>query len=218
MRSTMPWFWELEGLRSRDIDYKSVCAWLTQETRTTVGMEGLFLSVANRRRIWAVCERLAALYSRRLELKPGTEACESAMVIRDQSVVGTLQAAGQARPPLEMETRIRLVESQWVYSWHEVDGQCAMMEAFFDYEGFLVGMAVDFGNGRRVLGRDGSGDEGGTRDNRPRLERVRIKTRSWIVGFMLHTSLVPDGDGDTIRMGVRGVTVGFCGVVTWSLC
>lgn len=68
----MPWFWKFQtshGSKSfpPDLNYKRLYLWLDKMTAPRYGMDDLTLiGVANRRRIWGVCEQLADRYDRTL--------------------------------------------------------------------------------------------------------------------------------------------------------
>ncbi|KAH2562241.1 hypothetical protein KXV42_003892 [Aspergillus fumigatus] len=64
----MPWFWEFYSSQNprdlpADVNYKRLYMWLDKMTAARYGMDDLALiGVANRRRIWGVCEELASQY------------------------------------------------------------------------------------------------------------------------------------------------------------
>ncbi|GIK05498.1 hypothetical protein Aspvir_009611 [Aspergillus viridinutans] len=80
----MPWFWEFYSSQNprdlpADVNYKRLYLWLDKMTAARYGMDDLALiGVANRRRIWGVCEELASQYHRAVaaarsaEAKPAT--------------------------------------------------------------------------------------------------------------------------------------------------
>ncbi|KAL5358749.1 hypothetical protein BJX96DRAFT_183318 [Aspergillus floccosus] len=69
----MPWLWEFHALKHEktlpeDINYKRLYLWLDKMTAPRYGMDDLALTgVANRRRIWGVCQQLAPRYFRGLK-------------------------------------------------------------------------------------------------------------------------------------------------------
>lgn len=210
MLTAMPWFWELRELIIHealppDTDYRRFCLWADHHIRIKLGMRKPFLGIAHRRGIWDVWAGIAPKYAERLKKKSATYNDESAKEIRDDMFDGTAQAAGLTEwPEGSVEAKsTRPVWSQWVYDWEEVDEQAGFVETYFDYDGFLVGMSVTFGDSRRVLGRDGSSEHGRTRENRPMMERVHIKSRGWIAGLIMHTAKRPMGDMN----GIVGITV-----------
>ena len=64
--SISPWFWEFRDISERlpeNVNYKRLFLWLEHITRPKVGRaEGIFSGIANRRRIWHVCEEVRAVY------------------------------------------------------------------------------------------------------------------------------------------------------------
>ncbi|GFF42807.1 hypothetical protein IFM61606_04596 [Aspergillus udagawae] len=64
----MPWFWEFYTSQNprdlpADVNYKRLYLWLDKMTAARYGMDDLALiGVANRRRIWGVCEELVSQY------------------------------------------------------------------------------------------------------------------------------------------------------------
>ncbi|KAF7592526.1 hypothetical protein BBP40_012750 [Aspergillus hancockii] len=64
MQWDMPWFWEFKALQSqKDLNFKSLYLWLNKMTTAKYGMDDLTLmGVANRRRIWGICEQLGGRY------------------------------------------------------------------------------------------------------------------------------------------------------------
>lgn len=76
----MPWSYELllllddESQTSfQNVDFKSLVRWVDQESTPRLWMRGPFMSIANRRRIWHVCEQLESVYSGRAVRFPLTE-------------------------------------------------------------------------------------------------------------------------------------------------
>ncbi|KAL3475525.1 hypothetical protein BJX99DRAFT_157651 [Aspergillus californicus] len=62
IREAMPWFWELSDFldepENSDIDVKRAYLYSDWNTSPKYGHKGLLMAVANRRRIWGVCELL----------------------------------------------------------------------------------------------------------------------------------------------------------------
>ncbi|GAB1210217.1 hypothetical protein APSETT445_009008 [Aspergillus pseudonomiae] len=65
MQWDMPWLWEFQTLQTqKDVNYKSLYLWLNKMTTPRYGMDDLnLMGVANRRRVWGVCEQLASRYN-----------------------------------------------------------------------------------------------------------------------------------------------------------
>ncbi|KAH8425283.1 F-box protein [Aspergillus melleus] len=77
MQWDMPWFWELQTSQTQkkapeDLNYKRLYLWLDNMTTPRYGMDDLsVIGVANRRRIWGVCEQLAPQYHKGLNQTSG---------------------------------------------------------------------------------------------------------------------------------------------------
>jgi hypothetical protein len=74
----LPWFWELDSLVTNstlpsDFNYKQLYLWLDGVTTPEFSMTGPFMGIANRRRIWAVCDQLSLLYKERVSLDENIE-------------------------------------------------------------------------------------------------------------------------------------------------
>jgi hypothetical protein len=85
-RRILPWFWELHSLVTNatlplTFNYKQLYLWLDRVTTPEISLKGPFMGIANRRRIWAVCEQLAPLYKERISpnkhIEPGDEESET---------------------------------------------------------------------------------------------------------------------------------------------
>ncbi|KAJ4368653.1 hypothetical protein N0V86_009562 [Didymella sp. IMI 355093] len=65
-----PWFWEIENLVNsgelRSVNFKALLLWLDGVVRPELGMQGPFMGVANRRRVWRVCGQVADKYETQL--------------------------------------------------------------------------------------------------------------------------------------------------------
>lgn len=85
----MPWFFELHRLLDdeelmRGKDLKALFIWLDRTTTPRLMMNSPFISVANRRRIWGVCEFLTERYHDRLAWEEGSDAdpCQVARTLK----------------------------------------------------------------------------------------------------------------------------------------
>ncbi|RAH78375.1 F-box domain protein [Aspergillus japonicus CBS 114.51] len=83
MQWDMPWFWELQASKGQklndEVNYKQLYLWLDKMTTARYGMDDAnLIGVANRRRIWGVCEELADRYHKGLAQAPAVPvACAS---------------------------------------------------------------------------------------------------------------------------------------------
>lgn len=179
----MPWFWELEGIfdeqLSDEIDFKAMYLWLDKLTAPTFAKQGPFMGIANRRRIWNVCEQIKEHYLKKLDESAGSDDEDGEV---DCSI---LENSRSLQMPLIQHPEQgvgKMMTVQWIRSWDEIDTQSAVFEAFWNKEGYLVGIGVAFGSNRRVLGQ--KEDE----ENGIMSRAVRIPTGQWIKEITLHLS------------------------------
>ncbi|KAJ7280403.1 hypothetical protein C8J57DRAFT_125080 [Mycena rebaudengoi] len=158
LHSCMPWFWELHGLMQDDgplnkqkMDYMGLFLWLDKMSTPRRGLDGPFLEVANRRRIWAVCKQLADHYVPAVRMKAAERALGAAAeLIWDKSVNADMPAVSWPKP--KERTRTRTATAQWLCdSTHFSRG--GVFEAVWSEEGSLVGMALTVAAERRVFGK-----------------------------------------------------------------
>lgn len=212
IHSCMPWFWEIHILikhgtvDDETTDYKGLFLWLEKNTEPRLGMEGPFLGVANRRRIWGVCEQYAPLYSSRVALNRrerllGGEAEE----IWENSKNLGLPVVAQPRPVAGLRTST----AQWVSSIIR-DTHCgALLETVWDEKRSLVGLAMTIsGRQRQLFGKDeGPGWM---------TEKVGIEKGSWIKGLLLH---MPDMFlTEKLETSIKGITVSPRNRECWTQC
>lgn len=190
-----PWFWELHNLiRGGTLDlqtteYKGLFLWVDNHTRPRKGLRGPFMGVANRRRIWGVCEQLAAEYRPRVALK-AAERVQGVMASAE-SVNVDMPAVVWPKP--KETTRTRTATAQWVYDrMGYLSG--GVFEAFWDEGASLVGIAftVPGGSDRRVFGKA----QGTANDT--------AGIRSEIAGLVLH---MPDiFIEEKMETSIKGIT------------
>ncbi|KAL1615432.1 hypothetical protein SLS56_011822, partial [Neofusicoccum ribis] len=143
-RNSMPWFFELHGLMEDEKlmegrNFHKLYLWLEKMTRPKPWVNESFMAVANRRRIWGVCEQLAGLYHTRMSKRANREEFgEVPLVIYPQPTANT-------------ET----VSTQWVRSMEELDSGVALFHAFWNDDGSLTGLSMSLSGGsQRLFGRD----------------------------------------------------------------
>ncbi|KAK2755681.1 hypothetical protein FQN54_005830 [Arachnomyces sp. PD_36] len=194
----MPWFWELheviKELRSKTLDYRSFYLWLNKVTTPTYGMEGPFLGLANRRRIWGACQQLADLYyekTHRTVFTPDTP-CSRAIMLHSESLQTPLVL--YPRP----EDSLTASRTQWIYSWDEVDNRPSTFEAFYNSDNYLIGLAVTFGKSMRVFGST----VGASKYSK------RIGESEWITGLAVQFPLVNLFEKNP-AIAIQGITLVF---------
>ncbi|KAK7059597.1 putative f-box domain protein [Favolaschia claudopus] len=146
----MPWFWELHALLCdgsidfKPTDFKGLAWWVNQQTLPRDGLRGPFMGIANRRRIWDVCEQLADDYLPLVALKSreriqGSPVAES---IWDQSVNIDMPAVVWPKPAEKAGIRTSAV--QWISvdkSSHSME-RGGVFETYWDKDGSLRAMCL----------------------------------------------------------------------------
>lgn len=168
----VPWFWELDGFLKNAIfpdaiDWKGMFQWLNEVTKGTYGMEGPLMSIANRRRIWDVCQQIAPLYHEKLGAAVYTEPSEEEAA----AILSTARFFHMPKTMFPLPTETRAVRTQFVRSWSDIGYRACDFDTYWtDPYGGLVGISVDFGSGKRVFGST-EGTKG---------QSLRIKAGEWI--------------------------------------
>lgn len=212
LRREMPWFWELLGLLDRplpaDLGFRRLYFELEARTTPQYGLTGPLLAVANRRRIWAVCEQLAAPYRQRLGQQPLAEAADYSLVeaARVASTIFVPVVAYPIPPAHPVVFAKRLISSP-----AEVEGRCSVFTTLWNRYGFLVGLGVLSGGSRRVFSRL-NGGELDRNDGSITTESVPVMLDDWVKGLILHIWNM-DFLFQGYPAGVVGVTVSETG---WS--
>ncbi|KAK0637839.1 hypothetical protein DIS24_g10413 [Lasiodiplodia hormozganensis] len=127
LRRCMPWFTELHTLMrhgtvdEESTDYKGLFLWLEMSTRPRRGLAGPFMGVANRRRVWGVCEQYDALYQPRVKAKEKER--EMVCGVEAEAIWKGVVNVGLpvvAWPPPGERDVVRTASVQWIYAWEEV--------------------------------------------------------------------------------------------------
>jgi hypothetical protein len=196
IRHDLPWFSELLALLQdagivAKVNLKKVLSWADELTRPRLFMHGEFMPVANRRRIWGVCDQLAAIYEARKHQGSNPKVDSHFAMIRSSSVHFPIRriagpiAAGNYK------------ESEWCYwlrSWSDVETTAEkLLQTFWISDGSLVGMSLSLGQGpKRVL-------NGGIAEEALAVQSYTIGAHDWITAAVIHvapagrTKVVPKG-------------------------
>ncbi|KAF2119207.1 hypothetical protein BDV96DRAFT_567199 [Lophiotrema nucula] len=152
-RKIMSCFWEIEDLLDNvpeDFDFKRAFLWLNRLTTCRFGMEGYLMGIANRRRIWNVCQQIVPLYRKQV---PENDLAGS----QDEEARTILQSSASLYMPMVAFPRIkeaRTVSTLFIRSWDDISKPC-LFETFWNSETALVGIAVTFGIQTRLFGEKG---------------------------------------------------------------
>lgn len=173
----MPWFWELHKLvdeHSTDLDYKNLYLWLDKATMPVYGMDGPFLGIANRRRIWGACTQLAEIYFSSFHQRDQTTDEDLNSVLQESQIM-QLPMVKYPQPNME----VRTISKQWLRTLEEFDSRSAVLETLWTSNEYLMGLSVIFGTSRRVFGRAAATD--GV------IKRIiLIASDDWITGLVLY--------------------------------
>ncbi|KAF3047594.1 hypothetical protein E8E12_010671 [Didymella heteroderae] len=149
----IPWFWELGKLLDNAtlpevFDYKGLFVWINNVTTPEYGMEGSFMGIANRRRIWEACKPLVPMYKHKIAPISHTE-------LEDEEARALLDRAESLHMPIvsyPLPKGATTVSAQFICSWHEIGYRACVFDTYWNDDGALVGIAVTFGATERVLG------------------------------------------------------------------
>ncbi|SCO58462.1 uncharacterized protein FFMR_15618 [Fusarium fujikuroi] len=170
----LPYFFELheclreesQTLKGRDL--RKIFLWAEYASKPRSGVAKLMFSIANRRRIWQVCEQIESLYIREPRRQP-TEKC----YIIYKAFKSGLQVLGDTREP-----GLYFRSANFLRGWHELLRPWTF-DLFWNSEGDLSAIAISFGEEKRIFG------------NEP-LEKGSYQTTGsfaggvWIKGFVFH--------------------------------
>ncbi|KLJ06740.1 hypothetical protein EMPG_17772 [Blastomyces silverae] len=195
----MPWFWELHKVvreHPTDLDYKNLYLWLDTATVPKYGMDGPFLGIANRRRIWDACTQLAERYFSSFPKPDKTTDEDFNSVLQDTQIM-QLPMVKYPQPDRE----IRTISKRLLHTLEELNNRSAILETLWTSDGYLMGLTVILGASCRVFGRAAATD-GVTK------RILSIESGDWIAGFVVYLPemyLLYDDD----YAAVRGVDVIF---------
>lgn len=176
-------------------DYKGLFLWLEKYTKPRKGLEGPFMGIANRRRIWGVCEQYAALYAPRV-------AAKARMHVADGEADRIWKGSKNLGVPVVIQPLprkgLRTVTTQWITDIVQDTHRGGVLEAIWDVNRTLVGLAVTLtGKQRHVFGMDHG-------PNRTK-EQVSLGEGCWIKSLVLH---MPDMFlTERLETSIKGITV-----------
>ncbi|CAI6341034.1 unnamed protein product [Periconia digitata] len=218
----LPWFPEFRKLYQEllvpgNINCKKVFLWLENITKPRIGIRGPLMGIANRRRIWRVCEQIGMVYNH-YAMSNELETNE----ILEQATTLTM---APVMYPLPVNSEPSVI-SQWIKSWDEIEQKsCDFITYWHDTgsskAGGLVGLGVAFGDDERVF-------------NHPRgasttVAKVTLENSDWIQVVVLHIEDIfepepPASKGRHALIDVReqilirGVTITMRSGIQYDLC
>ncbi|KAB2571608.1 hypothetical protein DBV05_g9723 [Lasiodiplodia theobromae] len=229
LREHTPWFHKLRSLIDDAItptegcDFRTLFFWLYAQSRPRLWMSGPFMALANRRRLWGVCEQISDHYhqakqrQRPPQADDDDESNETAQLIEKHADTPRMPIVAYPPPGPDAET----MSTVWIRSWAELDAPFALFEAFWAYDrtvgvrngtsnGSLVGLAMTFDGCRRLFGRDDSA-EGVSR------ETCLIVNPAQIGGLVLHIDPIMNKHR-TWTTSVKGILDGMVGSLGLLQC
>lgn len=209
--AVMPWFFELHELMSdaeafKELDFKKLVTWTDKMTTPKRGMTGPALGIANRRRIWGVCEQIADKYLPRCPQDDEFNSGSVEGMIRKHSACVHMPVVYFPVP-----NKKDLSVSYWVRSWPEIYTERKLLEIFWDATGSLAGLSLTQDGQRRLFGTDDA-SEGRSKNS------IEFSKEDWIAGFILHLPVLsltavpqhtrnPSAAEDTTTTSVKGISV-----------
>ncbi|KAH8816977.1 hypothetical protein F5884DRAFT_830110 [Xylogone sp. PMI_703] len=175
IKRTMPWFFELLTLLEKPDsmegkDPMGLFVWADRETMPRTFMSGPFMAIANRRRIWGMCEKL-----RDRRVQPG--AGKSEKIFHRSASCDYMHIVSHPIP-----AKKSLKTTFWVDSYEVILTEQYIVETFWDDQGALIGISVAPEGQRRLFGKDDTSDDS-------ILKQIfKIDKGDWIEGFILHIS------------------------------
>ncbi|KUI67408.1 hypothetical protein VM1G_03131 [Cytospora mali] len=187
LKTSMAWFLELIELLAQDEtllqsnDPKRIVIWAEGMTRPQRWIAGPFMGVANRRRIWSVCEQLGEIYRSRPEPEGPVQTDVDKMILDYSKCSSFYAVSAPMADKIDMARNV-----YWLKSWAEMHSSPKELATFWDGES-LAGISLTpcgvegdaIGQERRLLGRDDTNE--GIKGHFRRLEES-----DWITGIILH--------------------------------
>ncbi|KAH7406456.1 hypothetical protein DE146DRAFT_753024 [Phaeosphaeria sp. MPI-PUGE-AT-0046c] len=167
-----PYFWELDDFfKSATLpdtfDWKGMFQWVNTITKGEFGMSGPLMSIANRRRIWEVCQQVASMYFEKLTAGSYVEPSDEEAA----AIMATARIFHKPRTLFPAPTEPRSIKTQFIRSWSDIKYRGCNFDTYWAGPyGRLVGISVDFGAGPRLFGST-EGRKG---------QSLRIKSGDWI--------------------------------------
>ncbi|KAK3291519.1 uncharacterized protein B0H64DRAFT_330444 [Chaetomium fimeti] len=152
LKHDMPWLIELRRLledprRGPEPNYKVLYMWLNELTTPSFGMDSPLTGLANRRRIWSVCEELAPRYFRQLQV-PLQQTPDDSMLQRAHCR-HLVFVSGAREPQGESWSFQRTL---FVYSQDEIKNKLFSFSAYWAEDSRLAGLCVMVGKQKRTFG------------------------------------------------------------------
>lgn len=178
-------------------DFRRVLLWAEEASKPRVGISGFLMAVANRRRIWRVCEQIAHRYHAECPEPESRTSYEMESI----AVASRMHFVG-----FNGKTVFDTQQSYWIRNWDEYDaGRPWTLRTFWNSDWDMTGISVSFGDGEpRMFGKRGT-EEGAWETSE------EMAPEAWIRGFVFHlrpaNSLLEWEDAPWNNISVKGITV-----------
>lgn len=192
IKMDLPWFNELHEILAQDetllesVDVKRMMLWVNKVSDPRMWMRGPLMSLANRRRIWAVCEQFKDQYAPKIRKWE-----ENSQTVKDVDKFMGDSAVCLCFPVVSAPASSVTDSTQnavWFRSWDDIDVRQKTIETFWDDVGSLVGISLSReGESRRLLGRDQSTSDGLVHARSVNLgDNNEIEGKFEVSGIILH--------------------------------
>ncbi|KAL2687607.1 hypothetical protein Neosp_005168 [[Neocosmospora] mangrovei] len=201
----MPYFEELgetittrrESLGGQDL--RKILLWAEEASKPRVGISGFSMAVANRRRIWGVCEQIAHRYHAECPEPDLEKSCEMESI-----AVGNKMHFVGFNDKAVFDTQ----RSYWIRSWDEYNADRPWtIKTIWNSDWDMTGISVNFGDEEpRMFGKRGT-EEGAWETSK------EVAPETWLRGFVFHlrpaNSLLKWEDAPWNNISVKGITIYF---------
>ncbi|KAF2729653.1 hypothetical protein EJ04DRAFT_64712 [Polyplosphaeria fusca] len=192
-----PWLWELEYLVRRvdydNVDWRNLYHELDIQTAPRYGLRGPLVGLANRRRIWSVCEQIMSKYVLR-KTPDGIDEVLGGGTFEELTLLDSRCLETWERPS---------AFKNWITDRAELQ-KAKAFETWWSGDDELVGLGVAFGEGdKRIFGRTKGAGDGIWVDS------VDLQESEWVTGIVMHVGYSGaelEEDEEPV-VGVEGVSL-----------
>ncbi|KAK7583611.1 hypothetical protein V3481_012895 [Fusarium oxysporum f. sp. vasinfectum] len=174
IRNHLPYFFELHECLSEHSqilmgrDFRKIFLWAEAASKPRPNVAKFMFPIANRRRIWRVCEQIDKLYTQEPRQK-----LTSQSYIGSQAIESAQLSLGDTREP-----GLYFRSADLLRNWHELLHPWTL-NLFWNSEADLSGIAVSIGEDLRIFGFEPQGKESGK-------TTASFLGGVWIKGFVFH--------------------------------
>ncbi|KAF1958078.1 hypothetical protein CC80DRAFT_592526 [Byssothecium circinans] len=188
-----PWFWEAKDFFEEtallgDFDYKRTFLGLNMISTPKIGLQGPWMGIANRRRIWNACNQLKEIYRNFSPMDDNTKSTddEEAQDIMTSAISLQMPMVAYPKPNRVSKT----VSTQWIKSWSDVYSRSCAFETYWHNSEDEAKVTPEASSLRGIGVKFGSDERG---FNYPKGDRevwgsrtVVIDENDWIKELVVH--------------------------------